>query len=160
VRAVEAAQSHPAVDAQRIATSGKSQGGVVTLAVSELLPDVVKVAMPDVPYLCHYRRATQLVDTSPYSEISRYCKTHRDQVEQVFNTLSYFDGLNFATRAKAQALFSVGLMDDICPPSTVFAAYNHYAAKKDIRVWEYNQHEGGEVYMEKEKVEFLSKLWG
>jgi cephalosporin-C deacetylase len=160
VRAVEAAQSHPAVDGQRISVSGASQGGGVTLAVSGLLPDLVKVAMPDVPYLCHYRRATQLVDTAPYNEIARYCKTHRDKVEQVFKTLSYFDGLNFAVRAKAQALFSVGLMDDICPPSTVFAAYNHYAAKKDLRVWEYNQHEGGEVYQEVEKVEFLSKLWG
>ena len=116
--------------------------------------------MPDVPYLCHFRRATQLVDSAPYNEIVRYCNTHRDKVEQVFNTLSYFDGLNFAARAKAQALFSVGLMDDICPPSTVFAAYNHYAGKKELRVYEYNRHEGGEMYQDKEKVELLNKLWG
>ncbi len=82
--------------------------------------------MPDVPFLCHYRRATEIMDTFPYNEIGNYCKTHRDKVETVFRTLSYFDGVNFAARAKAQALFSVGLMDMVCPPSTVYAAYNHY----------------------------------
>ena len=35
----------------------------------------------------------------------------------------------------------VGMMDDVCPPSTVFAAYNTYAGPKDIRVWPYNVHE-------------------
>jgi len=88
--------------------------------------------MPDVPFLCHYRRATEVTDDHPYEEIARYCMTHRDHVEDVFNTLSYFDGVNLGTRANAQALFSVGLRDEICPPSTVFAAYNHYKGTKDI----------------------------
>ena len=26
-------------------------------------------------------------------------------------------------------------MDNICPPSTVFAAYNHITAKKSIRIY-------------------------
>ena len=56
---------------------------------------------------------------------------------------AYFDGMNFAARAKAPALFSVGLMDLICPPSTVYAAYNHYMGEKEIAVYDYNDHEGG-----------------
>jgi cephalosporin-C deacetylase len=92
--------------------------------------------MPDVPFLCHYRRATEIVDTHPYQEIVRFCKVQRDKIETVFRTLAYFDGMNFAARARPQALFSVALMDDICPPSTVFAAYNHYAGPKDIRIWQ------------------------
>lgn len=157
-RAVEAAQSHPAIDAERIAVTGGSQGGGISIAVAALSP-AVKVAMPDVPFLCHYRRATQLVATHPYGEISTYCTVHRDKIEQVFNTLSYFDGVNFAARAGAQALFSVGLMDDICPPSTVYAAYNHYNGQKQIRIWEYNNHEGGGSYQDLEKVRFLSEIW-
>src|SRR4029077_7503437 len=129
VRAVEAARSHPAVDAQRAAVTGGSQGGGITLAVSALKSDV-SAALPDVPFLCHYRGASQIIDTSPYVEIANYCKTHRDKVETVFKTLSYFDGLNFSARAKAPALFSVALMDNICPPSTVYAAYNYYAGPK------------------------------
>jgi cephalosporin-C deacetylase len=73
--------------------------------------------------------------------------------------LSYFDGLNFAARAHSPALFSVGLMDDVCPPSTVFAAYNHYSAPKQIRIWPYNQHEGGETFQTIEKIKFLAEIW-
>ncbi|MBN1890395.1 MAG: acetylxylan esterase [Thermoflexales bacterium] len=158
VRAIEAARSHPAVDAARIAVTGGSQGGGISLAAAGLEP-AVGVAMPDVPFLCHYRRATQIVDTYPYHEITRYCRVHRDKVAAVFNTLAYFDGVNLAARAKAQALFSTGLMDDTCPPSTVYAAYNHYAAPKQIKVYEYNQHEGGQSYQAAEKLRFIRTIW-
>lgn len=157
VRAVEAARSHAAVDPAKVAVTGGSQGGGISLAVAGLLPGITAL-MADVPFLCHYRRATELVDTAPYNEISTFCKVHRDKVEQVFNTLRYFDGVNFAARAKARALFSVGLMDDICPPSTVYAAYNHYAGPKEIKVYPYNNHEGGESYQILEKLRFLQQL--
>jgi cephalosporin-C deacetylase len=158
VRAIEAARSHPAVDAERIALTGGSQGGGITLAAAALEP-TVQAAMPDVPFLCHYRRATEITDANPYQEIARYCLVHRDHVDTVFATLAYFDGVNFASRARARALFSTGLMDEICPPSTVFAAYNHYAGPKEIRVWRYNHHEGGGNYQMVEKLRFLRKLW-
>ncbi len=158
VRAVETAQSHPAVDASRIAVTGGSQGGGLTLAAAGLCPDV-KVAMPDVPFLCHFRRALTINDSYPYHEIVNYLKVHRDQVEPVFQTLAYFDGMNFCARAKAQSLFSVGLMDDICPPSTVYAAYNHYAGPKQIKVYEFNQHEGGGIFQSEAKVQFLQSIW-
>ncbi len=158
VRAVETALAHPAVDSTRIAITGVSQGGGITLAVSGLVPEV-KVAMPDVPFLCHYRRATEISDANPYQEIAKYLTVQRDKEEAVFTTLAYFDGVNFAARAKAQALFSVGLMDEICPPSTVFAAYNHYTGPKDIRMWRYNHHEGGGNYQIQEKIKFLRKIW-
>ncbi|MBI5667840.1 MAG: acetylxylan esterase [Chloroflexi bacterium] len=157
VRAIEAARSHPAVDAERIAVTGGSQGGGISLAVGGLDPSLIAV-LPDVPFLCHYRAATELVDTAPYNEIARYCQTHRDKVDMVFQTLAYFDGLNFAARAGASALFSVGLMDEICPPRTVYAAYNHYAGHKDIRIWPYNHHEGGGTYQNVEKLKFLAEL--
>jgi cephalosporin-C deacetylase len=86
--------------------------------------------------------------------------TQRDKIDTVFDTLAYFDGMNFAVRAKAPALFSVALMDKTCPPSTVYAAYNHYAGPKEIRVWEFNRHEGGESYQDREKLRFVSSIWG
>lgn len=159
VRAVEAAREHPAVEHSRIAVTGASQGGGMALAVSGLMPDV-QVAMPDVPFLCHYRRATEITDAYPYQEIARYLMVQRDKEEVAFATLAYFDGVNFATRAQATALFSLGLMDEICPPSTVFAAYNHYAGPKDLRVWRYNHHEGGTTYQAIEKIRFLRSVWG
>jgi cephalosporin-C deacetylase len=157
VRAVEAARSHPTVDPSRVAVSGGSQGGGISLAVAGLMPDLAAV-LPDVPGLCNFRRATTIINNAPYSEIANFCKTHRDKVEKVFKTLSYFDGMNFAVRANAPALFSVGLMDDICPPSTVYAAYNHYAGPKQIKVYEFNNHEGGAIYQQVEKLKFLALL--
>jgi len=158
VRAIEAARSHPDVDAARIAVTGGSQGGGITIAAAGLVPDVV-AAMPDVPFLCHYRRATEIVDTHPYKEIAEYCHTHRDKVDTVFNTLSYFDGVNLSARAKAKTLFSVGLMDQVCPPSTVYAAYNYWGGEKDIKVYSYNGHEGGGSYQTIEKLKFLKTFW-
>jgi cephalosporin-C deacetylase len=158
VRAVEVARTHPSIDSRRIAVLGGSQGGGIALAVAGLVPDVAAV-MPDVPFLCHIRHATEITDSYPYAEIQNYCKIHREKIETVFTTLSYFDGVNFATRAKAPALFSVGLMDEVCPPSTVFAAYNYYGGPKEIKVWPYNHHEGGETLQNTEKIRFLKTLW-
>lgn len=158
VRAVEVAQQHPAINPQRIALTGRSQGGGLALIASGLTQ--VAAVMPDVPFLCHYRRATTLIDTAPYNEIATFCKIHREQAEQVFSTLDYFDGVNFAPRSKAKALFSVGLMDDICPPSTVFAAYNHYAGPKEIKVWPFNNHEGGETFQVMAQLRFLADWVG
>lgn len=160
VRAVEAARSHAAIDPARIVVAGGSQGGGLTLAAAGLVPGLAG-SMPDVPFLCHYRRATELVDSAPYSEISTYCRNRPDHIERVFDTLSYFDGVNFANRATAPTIYSVGLMDTTCPPSTVYAAYNHHAAAtKTIKVYPYNGHEGGSVHHEMAKLEFLRGLFG
>jgi cephalosporin-C deacetylase len=158
VRAIEAARSHLVVNEAQIAVTGGSQGGGISIAAAGLVPDVV-AAMPDVPFLCHYRRATEIVDSYPYKEIAEYCHVHRDKVETVFNTLAYFDGINFSARAQAQTLFSVALMDQVCPPSTVFAAFNHWAGAKDIKVYPYNGHEGGQSFQTLEKVKFLKKVF-
>ncbi len=158
VRAVETARAHPAVDPARIALTGGSQGGGITLAVSGLVPDVA-AALPDVPFLCHFRRAIGLTEKHPYREIVTYLSIHREHLETVFSTLNYFDGMNLAARSKAPALFSTALMDMTCPPSTVFAAYNHYAGPKEICVYDFNEHEGGGYHHMLAKLRFLNRLW-
>jgi cephalosporin-C deacetylase len=159
VRAVEAARSHPLADASRTAVTGVSQGGGVTIAVSGLVPDLVAVA-PDVPFLCDYERAAEITDQLPYREIGQYLSGHRGRRERAFGTLSYFDGVHFAARGRAPALFSAALQDQVCPPSTVFAAYNSYAHDdKRIEVYDFNGHEGGGAYQQATQLEwFASRL--
>ena len=154
VRAVDVMRTFSAVDPARVAAAGTSQGGGMAIAVAGLA-DGLAAVMADVPFLCHFRRATQITDSLPYAEITRYLRAHRDQVDQVFSTLAYFDGAVLGQRADAPALFSAALMDDICPPSTVFAAYNRYAGTKDIRVYPYNTHEGGEAFHHAEQLRWL-----
>jgi cephalosporin-C deacetylase len=144
VRAVEAIVEHPDVDRNRVLLAGGSQGGGLTIAAAGLLGDTVAGALVDVPFLCHYRRGTDRATDGPYLEIRDYLsKLKRDDVDDVFRTLSYFDGVHLANRATAPALFSVGLMDEICPPSTVYAAYHAYAGPKEIVVWPFSGHSGG-----------------
>ncbi|MFJ5533084.1 acetylxylan esterase [Streptomyces sp. NPDC093261] len=155
VRAVEAARAHPLTDASRTAALGASQGGGITIAVGGLVPDLVAIA-PDVPFLCDFPRAATLTDRQPYREIGTYLKTHRGRTERVLRTLSYFDGVHFAARGRAPALFSAALEDQTCPPSTVFAAFNAWAHEdKTIEVYDFNDHEGGGPHQQAVQLRWL-----
>jgi cephalosporin-C deacetylase len=157
VLAVDSAAEHPMVDPDRIVVAGISQGGGLALAAAALARRPV-AALVDVPFLCHFRRALEVCDTDPYAEIRRFLRVHRTEEERVFRTLSYVDGRSFAARATIPALFSVGLEDDITPPSTVFAAYNEYDGPKEIRVWPFSGHEAPDVQQQLEQLEYLAGL--
>lgn len=145
VRAVDATRSLPFVDADRVAVTGGSQGGGIALAAGALA-DGVAAVLPDVAFLCAYRRGAEVAVGGPFLEVATYLSVHRDRVDDVFRTLSYFDGVNFARRIHAPSLFSVALMDQVVPPSTTYAAYNHLAAEdRAITVYRFNDHEGGEA---------------
>ncbi len=164
VRAVDAARSLPGIDASRVVFKGGSQGGGVALGVAGLVPDLAAV-MPDVPFLCHFERALELVDSMPYGEIRQYLSVHRDVDDRAFATLSYFDGVNFAKRAAVPSLWSVSLMDEICPPSTVFAAFNWYGgasdtASKQIEIYPFNGHEGGQAHQVVKQLQFVADVLG
>ncbi|MFI1335329.1 acetylxylan esterase [Streptomyces sp. NPDC020845] len=145
VRAVDAIVELPGLDAARVVVAGGSQGGGLALAVAGLAQDRVAAVVPDLPFLCHFRQAAQISGEGPYLELTRYLRWHSPhRVETTFATLDYFDGVHFARRATAPALFSVGLMDPVCPPSTVYAAFNHYAgADRTMTVWPFADHGGG-----------------
>jgi cephalosporin-C deacetylase len=157
VLALAAAREHESIDRRRVIVAGGSQGGGIALAAAAL-DGAAAAALVDVPFLCHFRRAIDLTDEHPYAELRHFLSIHRSRADDVFRTLAYFDGCNLAPRARIPALFSVGLMDRICPPSTVFAAYNHYAGPKQIRVWPFNEHEAGKAQHVVEQMRFLAEL--
>ncbi|MGX5681912.1 acetylxylan esterase [Schumannella luteola] len=160
VRAVDAVLGLDRVDPDRVVAAGASQGGGIALAVAGLVPGLAAV-LPDVPFLSHFDRAVGLTDTGPYSELVRYLAVHRSAEAVVRRTLSYVDAVHHARRASAPALFSVGLMDTVCPPSTVFAAFNHYAgAPSEIEVYPYNQHEGGAPAHWERQADWLAGVLG
>jgi cephalosporin-C deacetylase len=159
VRAIDAMLGQDFIDPDRLAVCGDSQGGGISLAVGGLDPRV-KAVMPDVPFLCDFPRAVRTALGEPYLEIVRYLAQHRELKEKAFETLAYFDGVNFARQSKAPALFSVGLMDEVCPPSTVYGAFNAYTGEKSIVEYEFNNHEGGQCFQESRQMEWLSDLFG
>lgn len=138
VRAVDAVRALPQIDADRVAVTGTSQGGGLAIAAAGL---------------------SDGLDADPYQEVVRYLSVHRGADDRVFETLSYFDGVNLAKRSDAAGLYSVALMDTVCPPSTVYAAYNHHAgATKRIEVYTHNGHEGGLAYQFPVQAGFLATL--
>ena len=168
-RAVEAAQAHPAVDASRIVLAGVSQGGGITVAVAGLEAgrlDGVIAALVDVPFLQDFPRAIDIAARGPYLEIATFLGRHRERYEPMLAVLNYFDGVNLAREAAVPALYSVAQMDDVCPPSTVFASFNAYGANanggasKDIEVYRFNNHEGGQEHHWNRQLQFLRKLLG
>lgn len=96
------------------------------------------------------REPLRLRHLTPYLEVARYLKTRSDKVEKVFETLSYFDAMNFAPDINCPILMSVGLVDIICPPSTIFATFNHISSKeKELAIYHGMGHESTNVHQEK-----------
>jgi cephalosporin-C deacetylase len=168
VRLLEAAGELDLVDESRLVVTGGSQGGGLAIAAAGLAPLAgirLLGAAPDVPFLCHFERALELAPSRPYTEIVEYLAGWRHHAAAAYRTLSYVDGVNLARRAEVPALFSVALMDPVCPPSTVYAAFNHWGGRaaeapaSEIRVYPHNQHEGGGAYQLDAQLDWFAELF-
>ena len=157
VLAVDAVRQLPGVDVDRVAVGGISQGGGLALAVAGLRDDLAAV-MADVPFLCDFPRAVVTASAGPYLEVVAFLASHRDMVARALSTLAYFDAALLARSATAPALFSVALMDTICPPSTVYAAHNAYGGPTEMRSYPFNDHEGGQFHQEAVQLRWLREV--
>jgi cephalosporin-C deacetylase len=140
LRALELLARREEVDENRLAVTGGSQGGALSLAVSAL-SDRPILSLPDIPFLCDYRRAIAITPNGPYPEIPNFLKSFPHLYEQAMRTLSYCDCVNLAPRIRCRTVISNCLWDDICPPSTIFAAYNHITAEKKMEIYPFHKHE-------------------
>ncbi len=142
VRALEILASMDEVDSSRIGVTGGSQGGALALAAAALSP-IPKAAAADYPYLSHFERAIDVTPKGPYLELNEYFRRYSNPAieETARATLSYFDIMNLAPSITCPTWISIGLVDEITPPSTVFAVYNHLTCPKDISVHRYFGHE-------------------
>jgi cephalosporin-C deacetylase len=128
----------PEVDEARVATTGWSQGGGLSLVCAALTPEI-KYAASVYPFLVDYQRAWELnLEKGPYDEITTWFKK-RDprhlREQEVFTSLGYIDLQHLAPRIQAEVTLYVGLEDQTCPPSTQYAAYNKITAPKETRLY-------------------------
>jgi cephalosporin-C deacetylase len=157
VRAVETAASLPGVDASRIGVAGASQGGALALAAAALAPELVALCHADVPFLCDIERGMELAPDPPYTELVRFLAVNTHLEDAVRNTVRHVDNALLARRIRARTLMSVGLNDTLCPPSTVFAAYNAIEAEKEIVVLPFSGHVTPSTHVERQLADFQRK---
>lgn len=126
------------VDAQRVAATGYSQGGGLTLACAALEPRIKRAAAV-YPFLCDYQRVWEMdLAQKAYGELRTFLRYHdptHARIEEWFNRLGYIDVQHLAGRIKAEVLMGSGLMDQVCPPSTQFAAFNKITAPKQVAIY-------------------------
>lgn len=133
------------VDETRVGAFGGSQGGGLTLACAALTPTLNRAA-PTLPFLCDYKRVWEMdLARDAYHELREYFRCFdplHAREDEIFTLLGYIDNQHLAHRIKARVRMFTGLMDNICPPSTQFAAYNKMVCEKDVVIYPDFGHEG------------------
>lgn len=143
VRAMSFACSREEVDPERIAVAGVSQGGALALAAAAL-DRRPALCIAEVPGIGHIRRTLELTKAAPWTDLITYFQHRPQDIEQAMRTLSYIELNNLAERIVCPVLISAGLLDEICPPSTIFTVFNRIPAQeKLIETFPFNGHEAG-----------------
>ena len=126
------------VDELRVGATGASQGGALTLACASLEPRIFRAA-PVFPFLADYQRVWNIdQDQNAYEELRTYFRHFDPQHKRetaIFTKLGYIDIQHLTRRIQGEVMMGVGLMDQVCPPSTQFAAYNKITTPKSLEIY-------------------------
>lgn len=116
-RIIDYVSEMPEIDSAKIGIFGSSQGGGSAIILSALNTKI-QATVANVPALCDLNG--QLSDRNP--GWPHYVNQTKDP--KVFEMSKYFDAANFAPYLKNPVRVSVGFIDSICSPSSVYAMYN------------------------------------
>ena len=129
IRALDFLTAQPEWDGKVLVVTGHSQGGGQSIVAAGIDPRVTGFAT-GVPAMCdHSGEAAGRINGWP-----RLVPRDSDGKPnaKILEASRYVDAMNFATRTKAEAIFSVGFIDTVCPPTSVYAAYNNVSGKKEM----------------------------
>lgn len=141
----------PETNGENMRACGGSQGGALSLACAALSPRVTRTSSM-CPFLSDYRRVWEMdLTKSAYKELVEYFRRFDPRHEKeaaVFTRLGYIDIQHLANRIRGSVQLAVGLMDEVCPPSTQFAVYNKIVCEKKMLLYPDFGHEGLPDYMD------------
>ncbi len=132
IRAIDFLTSQPEWDGKTLIVYGSSQGGFQAFAAAGL-DSRVSFICAGVPAGCDHTG-------SEAGRVNGWPKLVPINAEgqadpNVLQAARYVDCVNFATRAKCRgAAITVGYIDTVCPPTSVYAAYNALPVPKSIHV--------------------------
>ena len=126
MRALEYIKSQPEWDGKHLIVVGGSQGGAQVIAACALDQDIT-FARAGVPAMCDHSGCLGN-RRSGWPALYKATKDGKPENQDIANAAAYFDGAYFAKRIKCPIYINTGFMDTVCPPSSVFAAYNSIPA--------------------------------
>jgi cephalosporin-C deacetylase len=120
---------------QDLLVMGASQGGQLSLVTAGLDPRVTALAvthpaMCDVAAPLHGRAGGWPHPFKPNDDGSPSFHATPAKIA----TAAYYDSVNFARRIKAPGFYIWGFNDEVCPPTSTFAAYNTIRAAKTLAI--------------------------
>jgi cephalosporin-C deacetylase len=121
-RAVEYITTRPDWDGNTLLVTGTSMGGQQSFVAAGLHPSVTAMVVhvpagADVAGTLHGR-----AQTYPFWEVSR---------PEVLKTARYFDVAHFASGIRAPSLVSMGFIDEITTPASIWSAFNQITGPKE-----------------------------
>jgi cephalosporin-C deacetylase-like acetyl esterase len=117
-------------DGEKLAVTGGSQGGALSI-ITTALDSRVKWLAPIFPALCDlsaYLSSRAGGWPHMFDKKNSAFNTKKDKIE----TSKYYDVVNFARLVKVPGYYSWGFNDTVCPPTSMFAAYNVIGAPKKL----------------------------
>ena len=129
LRAIDFLTAQPEWDGRTLVVHGSSQGGAQAFAAAGLDSRVTFFAA-GVPAMCDHTGAAA-GRISGWPKLVPNGPDGRPEAK-VLEAARYYDAVNFASRATAAGIVTVGFIDTTCPPTTVYAAYNALKGKKEI----------------------------
>jgi cephalosporin-C deacetylase-like acetyl esterase len=118
-----------------IAVTGGSQGGALSI-VTAALDDRIDYLAALCPALCD---VTGYLHGRAGGWPGWFRDENTNKTEKI-ETSKYFDVVNFARFVKVPGWYSWGYNDDICPPTSMYAAYNMIQAEKELQIFQETQH--------------------
>jgi cephalosporin-C deacetylase-like acetyl esterase len=138
VRAVDFLFSLRQFDDQNLAVTGGSQGGALSI-VTAALDSRVKWLAAIYPALCDltgYLHGRAGGWPHMFDKANSAFNVKKDKIE----TSKYYDVVNFARQIKIAGLYSWGFNDTICPPTSMYAAYNVITAPRELLLFQDTGH--------------------
>jgi cephalosporin-C deacetylase-like acetyl esterase len=128
LRAIQFTTTLPEWDGKTLIFIGSSQGGGQSLIGAGIEPRVT-LCLASVPAMCdHTGFAAHRISGWPKLVKVEDGKPDAKQAQ----IARYFDAMTFATRIKCPVVVTVGYIDKVCPPTSVYAAFNAIGSKKRI----------------------------
>ncbi|MFT3705846.1 MAG: acetylxylan esterase [Agriterribacter sp.] len=130
VRANDFITSLPQYDGANLGVTGGSQGGALSI-VTAALDKRVKYLAAFYPALCDltgYLKGR----AGGWPHLFDKSNLAFNNTKEKISTAGYYDVVNFARQLTIPGMYSMGFNDEVCPPTSMFAAYDVITAPKDV----------------------------